>query len=218
MLSFFLTLIIFLNFFRPILATDATSSAQDVQTIREAVQQKVKEKLNIINTPSSKPKSFFGTIQKITDQQIEIFQNDEAKTVIATDDTAFINLKRNKITLSDLKPGEEILAMGYINSQNQLDAKRIVVIELKNSQNTTQVVAGQVVDISQTSPVFVLVPFSNKEKQFQIETTSNTLKGISTGQKIITVIKPDEEISNTFKLIDIISSKSSASVSATPTP
>jgi len=213
----FLSFIVLLLFsFKPVYAIEASSSATDIQSIREVVQQKVKEKLNIITTPSSKPKSFFGSIKKIDAKQIEINQNNENKTIVTTEDTTYVNLKRTKISFKDLKVGDEVLAIGYINSQNQLEAKRIIIIELKKIINNTQIINGQVVDVSQNSPVFVIVPINNKNSQYQVETDSNNIKKISVGQKIVAVIKPDEKINNTFNLLKIISSTSSNS--ATPTP
>lgn len=200
----------------PVKATEATSSATDIQSIREVVQQKVKEKLNIITTPSSKPKSFFGSIKKISGLQIEISQNNESKIIITTEETVFVNLKKTKSSLKELKVGDEILAMGYINSQNQLEAKRTVLIELNKIKNNTQIINGQVVDVSQSSPVFIIVPLNNKNSQYQIETDTSTIKKITTGQKIIAVIRPDEKIANTFNLLKIISTTSTSS--ATPTP
>lgn len=203
-----LLIVLFLSSITPTVAMEASSSATDIQSIRDVVQQKVKEKLNIITTPSSKPKCFFGTIKKISGQEIEINQNNENKVIIITDDVIFINLKKTKISLKEIKVGDEILAMGYINSQNQLEAKRIVVIELKKIKNNTQIINGQIVDVSQNSPVFIVVPLNNKNSQYQIETDSNTIKKIVTGQKIIAAIKPDEKITNTFNLVKIISSTS----------
>ena len=200
------------------MATEATSSANDIQSIREVVQQKVKEKLNIITTPSSKAKCFFGSIKKINGLQIEINQNNENKTVITTEETVFVNLKKIKTSLKDIKVGDEILTMGYINSQNQLETKRIVLIELNKIKNNTQIINGQVVDVSQNSPVFIIVPLNNKNNQFQIETDTSTIKKIITGQKIIAAIKPDEKIANTFNLLKVISSVSVSSSSATPIP
>lgn len=214
---FFLFIILLFSFLKPVYAIEASSSAIDIQSIREVVQQKVKEKLNIITTPSSKPKSFFGSIKEIKNQQIEINQNNENKTIITTEDTTYINLKRTKISLKDLKVGDEILAIGYINSQNQLETKRIIIIELKKIINNTQIINGQVVDVSQNSPVFIIVPINNKNNQYQVETDSSNIKKISVGQKIIAAIKPDEKISNTFSLLKIISSTSVSTSSATPT-
>jgi len=200
------------------IAIEASSSANDIQSIREVVQQKVKEKLNIITTPSNKPKSFFGSIKKINGSEVEINQNNQNKIITTTIDTVFVNLKKTKISIKELKVGDEILAMGYLNSQGQLETKRIVVIELNKIKNNTQIINGQVVDVSQNSPVFVIVPINNKNSQYQIETDSNTIKKVTTGQKIIAVIKPDEKITNTFNLLKIISSTSVSTRSATTTP
>ncbi|MDD4937741.1 MAG: hypothetical protein PHX34_01865 [Candidatus Shapirobacteria bacterium] len=219
MISYFLSLILLLISPTTVFATDASPSANnsnDIQTIREVVQQKVKEKLNLITTPESKPKSFFGTIQKITNNQIDINLNNETKTIITTDNTVFINLKRTKIALKDLKSGQEILALGYLNSQNQLETKRIIIFELKSVENNTQVVNGQIVDVSQTSPIFVIVPQANKNNQYQITTTTTEIKKIKTGQKAIIVIKPDPKMTNTFDLLKTIS-LSESTTSASPT-
>lgn len=216
-MTFILLIFLFLSSFKPAVAIEVSSSANDVQSIREVVQQKVKEKLNIITTPSSKAKSFFGSIKEIKNQQIIISQNNENKTIIITDETIFINLKKTKISFKDMKVGDEILAMGYIDAQGQLETKRIVLIELKKIKNTTQVINGQIVDISQNSPVFIVVPFNNKNNQYQVKTDSNNIKKISTGQKIIAIIKPDEKITNTFNLVKIISSTSTSTSSATST-
>lgn len=203
-----LFIVLFLSSIIPITATEASSSATDIQSIREVVQQKVKEKLNIITTPSSKPKCFFGIVKKTTETQIEISQNNDNKTIIVANETVFVNLKKTKTSLKEIKVGDEILAIGYINSQNQLEAKRVVVIELKKIKNNVQIINGQIVDVSQNSPVFIVVPLNNKNNQYQIETDSSTIKKITTGQKIIAAIKPDEKINNTFNLIKIISSTS----------
>lgn len=216
-MTLILIIVLFLSSIIPATAIEASSSATDIQSIREVVQQKVKEKLNIITTPSSKPKCSFGIIKKITETQIEINQNNDNKTIVLTNETVFVNLKKIKISLKEIKAGDEILAIGYINSQNQLEAKRIVVIELKKIKNNTQIINGQIVDVSQNSPVFIVVPLDNKNNQYQIETDSKTIKKIATGQKIIAAIKPDEKITNTFNLVKIISSTSTSTNPTTST-
>lgn len=218
MINIIVSLLLILN--RPIFAAEASPSAnnpEEIQQIREVVQQKVKEKLNLISTPSDKPKSIFGTIEKINDNQINTNWNNNSNTITTNDDTIIIGSKRNKLSLKDLKTGQDILSMGYFNAQNQLEAKRIVVIEIKNLENKTQVINGQIVDVSQTSPVFTVIPNKNKNSQFQITTNNTNIKKLKSGQKIIAVVKPDAKINNTFDLLKIVS-LSESSPSATPTP
>jgi len=218
MFSLILSLILSLN--RPVIANEATPSAtdnQEIQEIRQVVQEKVKEKLDLIKSPSNKAKSIFGSIEKIEDKNINIKWQDDTNQLILNEETTIISLKRQKMKITDLKAGQEILAMGYFNQDNNLETKRIVLIEIEEIENKNQVVNGQVVDVPQSSPVFTLIPNNNKNTQYQIKTTTKEIAKIKTGQKIIAVIEANPENNNNFDLIKIIKTIDSTT-SATPTP
>jgi hypothetical protein len=228
-------LIIFSLFFNflvtPVLATDASPSANQTQDIVNIVQQKVKEKLNSITspTPSNKPKSFFGTITQIDSNQISISYQNKIQVISIGDSTAYIDLKRNKSKFTNFKVGQGILAMGYLNADTTLTGKRIVATDLTAIDNPNQVVIGQIVDVSKTSPILVLIPSKDKNTQYQIKTDSKTsivdLKGnkldskiLVSGKKIIVIISPDSKIVKTFYASEIINLDSTtSSVSPTPT-
>lgn len=214
MISLLLSLLLILNLNQPILAIEASNSADNTksQEYREALKQKVNEKLNLI-----KAKSLFGTIEKINDKEISINWKDNSNTLITDNETIFINLKRLKIELEDIKPNQEILAMGYFNVDNKLETKRVIIIEMEEIANNNQVVNGQIVDVSKTTSIFTIIPHNNKNVDYQIKTTNSTIKKITEGQKIIAVIEPDLEMTNTFNLLKIIKTTDS-SISATPTP
>lgn len=215
---------------KPAMAVTATPSADQTKDIVDIIQQKVKEKLNLINTPSNQPKSFFGAIIKIDQNQILISYQNKNQTINVDENTAYIDLKRNKSKFANLKIGQEILAMGYLNDDQSLNTKRIVVTELKAIDNPNQIVVGQIVDISKSSPIFVLIPSKNKDNQYQIKTDSKTeiidlknnkldSKILTSGKKIIVIISPDTKITKTFYASKIISLETaSSSISATPTP
>jgi hypothetical protein len=207
----------------------ATASSEEVQKIREVVQQKVKEKLQQINTTSidtTIPKSVFGTITAVDGKNITLSYQNNTNTVTIADSTAFYDLKKNKISYSAIKIGQEALALGYFNEQNILEAKRFLIIDLKLSQNANQVIIGKVVDISKSSPIIVVIPSKNNNTQYQIKLDSKTeiidqgnkkytQANLVSGQKIITIIKPDTKTTNTYYASKIIFT--SAPVSATPT-
>jgi len=226
-MKFIISLLILNLFFTSsAFAIDATSSSDKQKDIINLVQQKVKEKLNLITEPSNKPKSFIGTISKIEDGKIVINYQSTSKTIIVDDQVAYVDIKRNKSKFENLKVGQDIIAMGYLNQENQLTAKRIVATTIKDLENKNEVVIGKIVDISTTSSVLVLIPNSNKNNQYQIKTDSDTeflnnknqksnLKDISVGQKVIVVIKPDAKIAKTFDASKIINLDSTT---ASPTP
>jgi hypothetical protein len=219
---------LFLNFLaKPALAATASPSADQTKDIVNLVQQKVKEKLNLINTPSAQPKSFFGIISQLDQNQILINYQNKSQTITIDDTTAYVDAKKNKSKLTNFKVGQGILAMGYLNTDTSLTGKRIVATDEKTIDNSNQTVIGQIVDISKSSPIFVLIPSKNKDVQYQIKTDSKTTvtdfknskldsKVLASGKKIIVIISPDAKIANTFYASKIISLDSTTS--ATPTP
>lgn len=210
-------------------SSSATSSAQtipeenisdDIQKIRDAVKQKVQEKLKTItqDPPSSSAnakKAILGTIIQIDKNNLTIdYKNNTRKLSFAVD-TVVINSKQTKVKSDSLKVGQDILAMGYINN-DVLEAKRIVFMDIKTVENQDQVVVGTIVDISKSSPILVLIPTKNKNSQYQIKTDSKTeiinktnqkidLKNIVAGQKVIAIVSPDPKIAKTYIATKIIS-------------
>lgn len=185
--------------------------------VLEIVQQKVKDMLQTDdqNSTSSGPKSLIGTITQIDDNQIIISYKNETKTIIISTDTVFIDTKKNKTKIGNIKVGQDILSMGYFDQFNNLEAKRIVITDLKTIENKNEIVLGKIVDISQSSPIFVLIPIKNKETQYQIKTDTKTevfdqdnnkltIDKLKSGQKIVVVIQPDTKIAKTFYVSKII--------------
>jgi len=222
----FLILSLFIPF--QVSAVEPTPTQAPKQEVLDLVTKKVKEMLNQEpTTVSTGPKSFIGTISQKSDSQLTINYQNQDKIILVDTDTVVINAKKTKIKFSDLKSGQSILALGYLDAQNQLTAKRVIVTDLKTIENNNQVVVGTIVDISKSSPVFVLIPIKNKNTQYQITTDTKTdvvdqngqdvkLSSLTAGQKIITIIKPDVKLKQTFYTTKIIvQSKTSTSA---PTP
>jgi len=185
--------------------------------------------LQSTTSTSTEPKSIIGTITQIDSSQITVNYKNESKTITLTEDTVFIDAKRNKTKVENIKAGQDVLAMGYLNQYGNFEAKRVVVTDLKTIENKNEIVLGKIVDISQSSPVFVLIPIKNKETQYQIKTDSKTeildkdnnkltLDKLKSGQKIVVVIQPDAKIAKTFYVSKIITMDSvTAQVPETPT-
>jgi hypothetical protein len=215
----------------PIASPSSAASSEEVQKIREVVQQKVKEKLQQITTTTTTPdttvpKSIIGTITLIEAKDITLNYKDNNNIVTIADSTAFYDIKKNKISYSAIKIGQDVLALGYHNAQNGFDVKRFIAIDLKTTQNTNQVVVGKIVDISKSNPIIVVIPSKNNSTQFQIKLDAKTeivdqnnkkytQSSLSSGQKIITIIKPDIKMANTYYASKIIISNPT---SLTPSP
>ena len=237
----YLILSFILSLFIPsqILAKEATVSASNsdknlTEEVRQMVAKKVKEiqENDTSNSPTSAntPKAIVGTISKIENGQITINNKNNSKIITTTEDTVFIDTKKNKIKIDDLKSGQVILSMGYYNQYDGFDAKRIIITTSDAVENKNEIVFGKIADISQTSNVLVLIPIKNKNVQYQIKTDSKTkiidqndntiaISKLKSGQKIIAVIQPDAKTAKSFNVSQIITFDSASnSTSPSPTP
>jgi len=221
----FSLVLIYLQFIfsAPISAQTVTPSTDKVEDVKDILKQIVKETStsNPVTETSKQPKSFFGTITQADDNQIKITLKDQSnKTLSITQNTTFVNSKKQKGKITDFKSGQTIIAMGYLQEDQSLECRRIVYTESKAIENINQIITGQIVDVSQSqnSPIFVLIPNKNKNSQYQIKTDSKTeiidtknnkttsAKTITTSKKIIAIIQPDTKLVNTFyatKIIDL---------------
>ena len=196
--------------------TPTNTISTDIQKIREAVQQKVKEKLMQIITPSTVKKAIIGKIIELNNTNISVEYRNETRQIDLDPSLTIIDGNRNKSTLGKLKIGQDVLIMGINNSQdNSFLAKRIIFVDFAKLQINKTITAGKVVDISKTSSIITLVPTHNKNTLFQIRLDSKTeffspaqekikQTSIKSGHKIIAILRPDEKITKTYNAVRLI--------------
>lgn len=176
----------------------------EIQKIRQVIQEKVSRKLQQISQGKTDPKrAITATIVKIENNTLSFDTPSLIKKATVDNTTVYIGLKQNKIKFSDLKIGQEILIIGFLDENQQFTIKRLILTPQKSFQNPHLIIFGQVVDISTSSPVFVIIPYSNKNSQYQVKYTANktkilrqtgqktSLESIKIGQKIAVVATAD---------------------------
>ncbi|MFA6250946.1 MAG: hypothetical protein WC686_05645 [Candidatus Shapirobacteria bacterium] len=205
--------------------------ASDIQKIREAVQQKVKEKLKEITSPANQKKAIIGKVIQSGDLSLTIDYANTPVTFSVAPDAVFIDLKRNKTSFEKIKIGQDILAMGYQDEAGHLEARRIVFITIPElTAKKYNIVTAKVVDISQSSPIIVIVPYTQKDIQFQLKIDSKTteitnlqgnkikLTDLTTGQKVTAIFPLTSTNSKTYTAAKIINFDYLRATSPTPTP
>lgn len=127
--------------------TPATDSAA---TIRDSVKQKVNEELAQIKKGIAK-KGFIGQVTAVSDATISLTNvfGQTRKVLIAADTTVKL-LGGSDGTPADVKANLYILAMGDVDSQNTMTAKRLLVVA-KPDTDTRSVVYGAVAKSSTSS-------------------------------------------------------------------
>jgi len=145
---------------------------EKVQGIREAVSQKVQEKIEEVK--KGPKKAFVGNIVKIKDGLLTLDSSGGEKQVTTDDETIFIDLSRKKIEIEDLKIDDHIIAMGYFDSSNNLLYGRRIVIAKKPKPIVLKVVFGQITDQTAENEKIIMVKNPKIEKIYEVEATSKT--------------------------------------------
>ena len=113
--------------------TTLPSDASNLETkIQNYVQQnlataeaKIKEKVNQLNLVG-----YVGKVTSISNSSVTINSEGELFQVVTTDNTAIVN-GNQKIKLSSIAIGDNLIVIGTLNTKNNiLDAKRIVEIDV----------------------------------------------------------------------------------------
>lgn len=209
-------------------AEPTSTNLEEIQRIRQAVQQKVKEKIREIASTEDTKKAIVGDVVQVNANNITISFEDKQRQLIVNDDTVYINEKRVKTTLDKIKVGQGILAMGYLNADGVLDTRRIVFLNLADVTNQQSTVVAKIADISTSSSVLLLIPVKDKDQQYQVKIdtkTSVTTKkkdklttdDLYTSQKIVAILEPDPKITKTYYAPDIVALENNPP-EASPTP
>ena len=158
-----------------------------IQEIKQMIQEKVREKLQEISQGETDPKkAIIAAITKIEGGSLFFNTQSLIKEATVDENTVYIGLKQIKIKFSDLKVSQEVLVIGLLDQDGKLLVKRLILTPQKSFQNLKVIIFGQVVDISTSSPVLVVIPYSDKNSQYQIKYTNNTTVLTKTGKKITT--------------------------------
>ena len=132
-----------------------------------------------------------------------------------------MGLKREKLSFEDLETGQRLIAMGYLQPDNALEAKRIVFLPEKEEKRIIRTTFGTIIDKSKEEEILVITPHQNQNQEYEVVLNKKTLlrrrvngkikkvkyENLQTGQKVIVVIAPTKSNSSTYnaKLILILS-------------
>ena len=194
----------------------ASLLAQTPSSTGSAIRDAVKEQVAAIKTAVAK-RAFVGTISAKADATITVTNlTSQSKTAVITGDTVIRLTGGKDGTFADLKVGDFVIAMGDVDSQGTLTAKRLLVIA-KPTADKRRALTGRVTDTSSSS----LTIETLKKEIITIKVTSNTtitnknkLSDIKVGSRIVAVGLPTlAESTFTAKLLHLI-----PSASPSPTP
>ena len=197
-ISVFLALIFSDN--KVFLSEETTSSAD----ILEKVKEKVRE-------TKANPKALLGVITDKTESSLQI-KNEQGEIrliSINSKTTNYANLekKNTNITYSDLAIGDFIIALGFVDENKILDAKRILITK-PQQKIAREVFAGRVVSIIKKKITIELKDKTLKTATFPIRWKGPEINEVAKADKIIIVTVPDDKNNTIIRTVKIIEEKS----------
>jgi len=206
---------------------EATSAA--VNDIRTKVKEIVQEKLD--QAQKGQKMAFVGEITEISGLNLTLQTNQGDKQLKMATDAAIIGKGSKKIEIKDIKSGLFAIAMGYLEENDILGVRRLVISE-KPKTSAKEVAFGKVTDISKEENILTI---KNERKNviYTIEVSDKTviskkvdgkvqkvkLEVIENGDWIIAIGTPTENEHKiiTAKIIHVIPGLSKPEATATPT-
>jgi len=201
-------------------AIEGTVSGEKIDTLREEIKKKVEEKLKTIMSQQRK-RGWVGTIKEKTEVSLKLKTKDKIRTTTISENIQIVGPKRQKINFENLEIGQQIIAMGYLQPDNNLEAKRIVVLPEKKRSEPPEIIFGTINDRSEREQVLAIGPTKNGNQEYEVLLDEKThlfqrtngkvekinYKNLQAEQKIIAVLKPTKSNGSSFnaKLILLLS-------------
>lgn len=187
----------------------------------ERIKQQVEERIEkVLSTAEEGQKrALVGILKSVANSTLTIeVQAGDFQAKVA-DDAIIVNENREEIKIDDLEIGSHIIAMGYFNSQNVLDAKRVVVTKAFQVPETESVF-GLVTDISEEENVLTIKNPKN-QTVYMVEVGTKTeitkrvneeiqeikFSDIQINDRLVVIGKPEENEEKiiTARLIYVVS-------------
>ncbi len=180
-----------------------TETDEKIKGIRDTVKEKVKEQIDEIKKDTRK--AFVGTVSKVADQSLSLDTQSGPQVIKTDDETEIVNEDRKEIGLEDIKLEDNVIALGYLDEDGLLEAKRVVLTP-EPEEDKREIAAGIVTDISKES-LLITLKNENKVKTYTILVNSKTdvkqkedsqineseFKEIAEGDFLIAVGTPEED-------------------------
>lgn len=139
-----------------------------------AIQEKIEDRIqNVLTAQTEKKYAFGGEITKISQDTIEIETKDDFLTLVINDETEIVNEDREPLVPADLEKGDYVIAMGYLDEEENLDTRRLVLSEPPEPLGQ-KVVFGKVSDLTSDGEKILTLKELKEEDIYEIEVTTRT--------------------------------------------
>jgi len=188
--------------------------SEEIEKIRDEVKKAVEEKLKEIVGKETK-RAWLGIIKSKDETSLKIENSQGQLLEVSYDEeTVIVDSKRKNYKISDLTIGKRVLVMGYTQSENILEAKRVIILGPAETRKTA-VIKGTISDKSVQENLVVVTSYKNSDYLAEIlvddatkiilpDEKAGSYSNLKTGQKAIVVYNREEKLPGTAKIIKIL--------------
>lgn len=193
--------------------TEGTIAGQKLENeATDSVREKVRQ---TIENLTKKPKAVVGTLNQVTDSTLVIKTMDEKTGQVATSSetkyTKYSDGKRSDIKFEDLVLGEFIVAMGFRNGNEIVEAKRVLTYTTSPFEKK-QTLMGKVIEFSKNK-ITLLRAGNNQQWTANVtRKTEVTRQAASGGMKEVKA--NDIKIGDKIIIAGVLDEKESSMLSA----
>lgn len=188
-------------------------ATEEADTVRDKVAEKVAKAKNVAFV-------YIGTVTDISESTLQIKNEDEEIKQVSTDqETSFVKTIKTStvVKFQDVAIGDFIIAMGFKNGNNVLEAKRILIASAIEPSNR-RAIYGQVAEIVKKIVVLTLADGSSWSAEFGKSWKGPELDEIDEGNTIIVVGIASENTLETRTLFIIPEESPSPTPASSPEP
>lgn len=150
--------------------TATSSGALNEEIIKQNTIDRIQKILDEKSEKASqalKKRAFVGKVLRVTTESLSIETlRGEQNVKVSAKSTVLLFPKMQSLQLSDIEIGGFAIVMGYINSDDVLEAKRILVVQTPLFPVKKKVMIGRVIDLSTT--VLSLKLRNNEEEKISV--------------------------------------------------
>jgi hypothetical protein len=144
------------------------------EEISPEIKEKVQERIEAIKESSLRKAAYYGTLADVSNSTLTLEAKKGERRVKTDEETDLIGKKGQAIEVEDLEIGDFLIALGYLDENELLSAKRITVYaEPPEPAEPRYAAFGKVIDISSEENVISLTN-PVQEITYEIEITTKT--------------------------------------------
>lgn len=195
-----------------LITTPVTAQEQASEGAQEDLSETIKERLkkasndSVLSVTDTAPTALVGTLESVANGTLTIKTKTGVSLASVNDDTAYVRLPKSEtIAFEDVAIGDYVIAMGFVNGSEVLEAERVVVSSTPPTPSTKQSLVGTVIAINQKTDTLTItsptgsetdVTFDDSQlfsRENAIEEVELDFDDLEEGKYVLAIYQPEAE-------------------------